>query len=78
VIIDFELFESFSSSEFIENLQNSLTKFMDYLAQTNNDTVSKNTTVSDVKSYAFATIQTLDPSIIIKLSLEVGSWFIVF
>lgn len=70
VIIDTEILTQMTSTNFIEQFKNHTAKFIDYLNISNTKNL-KDTTVTDLKSYSFATINTLDPNISIALTLEV-------
>lgn len=70
VLLDMEMFQQMASQPFIDEFKKNIDKFIEYLNQNRNND-SPNTLVSDVKSFAFATIDTSDPNISMALTLEV-------
>lgn len=71
LLLDMDMLKQMSSILFINQYKNNINKFIEHFNQFENESL-QNASVSDIKSYAFATLNTVDPNISFELTLEVN------
>lgn len=73
LLFDYEFFEKLTHPEFIEQFEKELIHFVELLNQKTEpkDNYSLHTQRQEVRSKAFATVSTSEPSIVISLAFEV-------